>query len=110
MATPHSNVLTAPLLLSAAWGWACLFAHPAQGHEPGEMFVGRTAAGQLTVFLEFDQPVELPRSVFPSAPGFATSQMGFESQPLDAPVENRYRLDPSAEVRVTLVSIDPGAA
>jgi hypothetical protein len=95
-----------PLLLAAA---ASSLSQAAFAHEPGEMIVGRTGAGQLVVTLEFDQPVELPHSIFPSAPGFATSLMGFESRQDNQPGEDRFTLALGAQVHATLVSIDPGA-
>jgi hypothetical protein len=101
-----SHLPAIPLLFVGAAG--CL-PQAAFAHEPGEMIVGRTGAGQLVVTLEFDQPVELPRSIFPSAPGFATSLMGFESRQDNQPTEDRFTLAVGAQVHATLVSIDPGA-
>jgi hypothetical protein len=75
----------------------------------GEIGVGRTSAGQLVAHMHFDQPVVIPRSVFPNITGFATSLVGFENVPLDDPGEDVLMLAANCDISVRLTSADPGA-
>ncbi|GEM_PF-1355589 len=79
------------------------------GHEPGEILVGRTATNQLVPHLDFEQPVEIPRSIFSGIPGFATAEIGFESLPVSEPTEDLFLLALTADVRAVLTAIDSNA-
>lgn len=73
----------------------------------GEIGVGRTAGNRLVPHMHFDQPVVIPRSVFPGITGFATGAIGFESVPADEPDEGLFALDPGSDVGVRLVGVEP---
>ena len=72
------------------------------------MLFGHNAAGQLQVRIEFEQPFELPVSVFPGISGFATGEMGLHSTILDEPANDFFQLSPAADFRFILLAEDPG--
>lgn len=72
------------------------------------LLVGRTAAGELRVHMDFAQPVELPESIFPGIPGFATGELAFHSTVLDEPDEDLFQLSTAADFRFVLLTNDPG--
>jgi hypothetical protein len=83
-----------------------LIALPAVAEE--EILVGRSAAGQLKVVVEFDQPFALPVSIFPGISGYATGEMGLHSTILDEPDNDFFQLSTAADFRLTLLAKDPG--
>jgi hypothetical protein len=103
--TAHRPVVWAALVSLSAAFVPCTYAH-----EPGEIFVGRNAAGRLVAHHEGHMPVELHESVFPQHPGWATSLMGFEAAPLDEPAEDFNRLALSTQVRLEMISVSSGCA
>lgn len=88
-----------------ALGLICTFLAPA--HEEA-VDIGRSAAGQLRAHFHFPQPLALAESVFPGFPGFATGLLGIHSVLLAEPDEDLFPLDPGADLRLVLVSKDPG--
>lgn len=90
---------------------ACLVATSglqAWAHEEQEMLVGRNAAGALVVDSDFPQPVEVPVSIFPGIPGYATGLVAFHSTILDDPTNNLFQLSTAADFRFILLAKDPG--
>lgn len=73
-----------------------------------EISVGRTAAGELHLHMHFDQPVELPLSIFPGINGYAFGELAFHSTILDEPAEDFFQLSPAADFRFVLLAKDPG--
>jgi hypothetical protein len=92
--------MTIFLLISVA---ACI---SSQGAEK-EILVGRTAAGQLKIRIEFDV-LGLPVSPFPGISGYATGEVGFHSTILDEPTNDFFQLSPAADFRFILQHKDPG--
>jgi hypothetical protein len=88
------------------WLILSTIALPACGEE--DMLFGHNAAGQLQVRIEFEQPLELPVSVFPGVSGFATGEMGLHSTILDEPTNDFFQLSSAADFRFILLSKDPG--
>jgi hypothetical protein len=80
-------------------------ASPARAED--EMNVGHSAAGQLKVQVDFEQPLGLPVSVFPGSPGYATGEVGFHSAPSDDPANDFFQLSPAPDLRFILVAKDP---
>jgi hypothetical protein len=91
--------------LSAVGLWAAVF--QVQAHE-AEIIVSRTATGQLQAAIEFPQPVELERSVFPGITGHATGLLGIHATILDEPTNNAYQLSDAADLRFILLTKTPG--
>ena len=79
---------------------------PARAEE--EIIVGRSAAGQIKVAIDFPQPVELPVSIFPGISGYATGEMGVHSTLLDEPANDFFQLSVAADFRFVLLAKDPG--
>lgn len=79
---------------------------PARAEE--EIHVGRSAAGQLKVHLEFTPPVGIPPSVFPGIPGYATADLALHSTVLDEPDEDLFQLSTAVDLRFVLLAKDPG--
>jgi hypothetical protein len=77
-------------------------------HEEAVVLVGRSGAGDLRVHLDFEQPVELPPSIFPGIPGYATGELAFHSTALDEPEEDFFQLSTAADFRFILLAKDPG--
>lgn len=73
-----------------------------------EIHVGRTAAGQLKVEVEFTQPLPLPVSVYPGITGYATANVGLHSTIFDDPTNDFFQPSTSANFRFILVAKDPG--
>ncbi len=74
-----------------------------------EIDVGHTAAGQLKAVVEFEQPLELPVSVFPGISGYATGLVGIHSVILDESGEDLFQFPPGpASFQFILVAKDPG--
>ena len=81
---------------------------PVIGHEEEVILVGRSAAGELVVDSDFDQPVELPISIFPGIFGYATGELAFHSTILDDPANDFFQLSATADFRFVLLAKDPG--
>jgi len=81
---------------------------PALAHEEQVLSVGRNAAGEVIVDSDFPQPVELPVSIFPGIPGFATGELAFHSTILDEPDEDFFQLSTAANFQFVLLAKDPG--
>jgi hypothetical protein len=77
-------------------------------HEEQVIVVGRNAAGELVVDSDFDQPVELPVSIFPGIPGYATGELALHSTILDDPTNDFFQLSAAADFRFILLAKDPG--
>jgi hypothetical protein len=77
-------------------------------HEEKEIVVGRNAAGEIKVEMEFSQPVELEESVFPGISGHATGELAFHSTLLDSPTNDFFQLSTAADFRFVLLAKDPG--
>ena len=77
-------------------------------HEEQVILVGRDAAGQLKVDLDFPQPVELPASIFSGISGYATGELALHSTILDEPDEDFFQLSTAADFRFILVAKNPG--
>ena len=95
----------------AGWLTAVLvffLAAPAVAHEETEMIVGQTAGGQLTIGMDFQQPIELDRSIFAGIFGYATGEVAFHSTILDDTNSDSFQLSTSADLRFILVAKDPG--
>ena len=73
-----------------------------------ELDVGRSAAGQLKVDIDFPQPFELAVSVFPGMPGYATGELGVHSASVDDPTNDFFQLSPGADFRFILLAKDSG--
>jgi hypothetical protein len=80
----------------------------AQQPEEVEIQVGRSAARELRVASDFTQPVELPVSIFPGIPGYATGEVAFHSTILDDPTNDLFQLSTAADLRFVLLAKDPG--
>ena len=98
-------LLLSPLLVLAlaACAGSSVFAHEEQ-----VLLVGRTAAGELHVHMDFNQPVELPVSIFPGIPGYAFGELAFHSTILDEPAEDLFQLSTAADFRFVLLAKDAG--
>ncbi len=72
------------------------------------MQIGRSAAGQLKVKVEFIQPLGLEVSTIPGFPGFATGDAGFHSTAEADLAEDFFELSPLADIRFILLAKDPG--
>lgn len=70
--------------------------------------VGRSAAGELKIDSDFDQPVELPVSIFPGIPGYATGELALHSTIFDDPTNDFYQLSTATDFRLILLAKDPG--
>ena len=79
-----------------------------RGSAEEEIFVGRTAAGQLKVEVGFAQPFPLLASVYPGIIGYATGDVGLHSTILDEPADDFFQLSTSADFRFILLAKDPG--
>jgi hypothetical protein len=73
-----------------------------------EIDVGRTAAGQLKVEIQFTQPLVLEASVYPGISGYATGAMGMHSIFLDDPGNDFFQLSTAADFQFILLAKDPG--
>ena len=73
-----------------------------------EIHVGRTAAQQIKVEINFPQPVQLPASIFPGISGYAFGELAFHSITFDEPTNDFFQLSLSADFRLVLVAKDPG--
>lgn len=80
----------------------------ALAQEEEEILVGRSAAGELKVDMEFAQPVELPASIFPGISGYAIGELSFHSTILDDPANDFFQLSTAADFRFVLLAKDPG--
>jgi len=70
--------------------------------------VGRSAAGELKIDSDFDQPVVLPVSIFPGIAGYATGELALHSTILDDPTNDFFQLSTAANFRLVLLAKDPG--
>ena len=77
-------------------------------HEEQVIVVGRNVAGELVVDSDFDQPVELPVSIFPGIPGYATGELALHSTILDDPTNDFFQLSIAADFQFILLAKDPG--
>ena len=84
--------------------FACADAAQAHLHE---IFIGRSAAGQLKIKFGGHPPVVLAQSVHPQFPGWADAQPGFEATIIDYPAEDFYILSPTSNIEWMLVAIGP---
>jgi hypothetical protein len=91
------------LVTIAAWG-----TFPALAQEEEEILVGRSAAGDLRVHMDFAQPVELPASIFPGISDYAFAELSFHSTILDDPANDFFQLSTAAGFRFVLLAKDPG--
>ena len=73
-----------------------------------EIMVGRSAAGQLKVQLDFIQPLPLEASIFPGISGYATGEVGVHSTSLDDPTNDFFQLSTAGDFRFVLLAKDPG--
>jgi len=80
----------------------------ALAHDEVVLLVGRSAAGEVIVDSDFHQPVELPVSIFPGIPGYATGELAFHSTILDDPTNDFFQLSTDADFRLILLAKDPG--
>src|SRR5450631_3565155 len=96
------KLLGLTLALSAAAGLS-----PALAHEETVILVGRSAAEELAVDSDFDQPVELPASIFPGISGYATGELGIHSTVFDDPTNDFFQLSLFADFRFILLAKDP---
>ncbi len=81
---------------------------PALAQVEQEILCGRTAAGELKVVSDFAQPVELPGSIFPGIPGYATGELAFHSTILDDATNDFFQLSTAADFRLVLLAKQPG--
>ena len=86
--------------------WWCSSTSPLLAEQ--EILAGRSAAGQLKIAIDFDQPIALPRSIFPGISGYATGELGLHSTILDEPANDFYQLSPAADFRFILLAKDAG--
>ena len=91
------------LVTIAAWGTS-----PALAQEEEEILVGRSAAGELKVEMDFAQPVELPASLFPGISDYALAELSFHSTILDDLTNDFFQLSTAADFRFVLLAKDPG--
>jgi hypothetical protein len=77
-------------------------------HEETVILVGRNAAGELVVDSDFDQPVELPVSIYAGISGYATGSIGIHSTILDEPTNDFFQLSTAADFEFILLAKDPG--
>jgi hypothetical protein len=101
--SPRSAPVQSSTLACAA---ALSLAVPALAED--EIVVSRRASGQLVVLVDADQPIAIERSVFPGITGFATGLTGFHSTDLNEPLEDRFMLDPAADIQAIFLGADPG--
>lgn len=87
---------------------ALLVATSSVAHEEEVILVGHNTAGELVVDSDFEQPVELPVSIFPSNPGFATGELAFHSTILDEPLNDFFQLSTAADFQFILLAKDAG--
>lgn len=80
----------------------------ALAHEEQVIVVGHTAAGALVVDSDFEQPVELPASIFPGIDGFAIGELAFHSLIADDPTNDFFQVSPAADFRFVLLAKDAG--
>ena len=73
-----------------------------------DVLFGSTASGQLKGLVEFTPPLELPVSVFPGIPGYATGAVGFHSNILDEPDNDFFQLSTAADFCFILLAKDAG--
>ena len=73
-----------------------------------EITVGRSAAGQLKVDIDFTRPLELEASIFPGISGYATGELGIHSTILDDPANDFFQLSAAADFRFVLLAKDSG--
>jgi len=73
-----------------------------------EIDFGQNIAGELKSRIEFDEPLPLPRSVFPGITGYATGAVGFHSIFFDEPTNDFFQLSLAADFRFILLAKDPG--
>ena len=81
---------------------------PALAQVEQEILCGRSAAGELKVVSDFAQPVELPVSIFPGIPGYATGELAFHSTILDDSTNDFFQLSTAADFRLVLLAKNPG--
>jgi hypothetical protein len=92
------------LLIAALGAWGTLWASA----QEEEIHLGRTAAGQLKIQVEFTQPLPLPLSVYPGITGYATANVGLHSTVFDDPTNDFSQPSTSADFQFILVAKDPG--
>ena len=85
-----------------------LRAAEALAHEEVVILVGRSAAGEIKLDLDFAQPIELPASVFPGISGHATGEVALHSTILDDATNDFFQLSNAADFRFILVAKDSG--
>src|SRR5947209_7504326 len=75
-----------------------------------EITIGRSAAGQLKVDIDFAQPLELPVSAFSGFGiyGYATGEVGLHSAAQDEPTNDFFQLSTAGYFRFILLAKDPG--
>lgn len=79
---------------------------PAWGQH-GLIEIGRTIANQLVFHLEEPLPLAMHESMLPGIPGYATEEVAIESLQM-MNMHEHIPLDPGSDIRMMLVSIDPG--
>lgn len=82
--------------------------HVARAHEEQEILVGRSAADAIKVMTGFEQPIELPESIFPGIPGHATGELAFHSTILDDTLADFFQLSLDADFQLVLLAKDAG--
>ncbi|GMU32771.1 MAG: hypothetical protein HS101_13025 [Planctomycetia bacterium] len=70
--------------------------------------IGQSAAGDLKVHIEVNQPIELPPSVFPGIIGAANASPGIASAEIDESDEDLFLLDPGCDIQFIFIDADPG--
>ena len=79
---------------------------PAWGQH-GLIEIGQTIARQLVFHLEEPLPLPMHESMLPGHPGYATEEVPIESLQM-MNMHEHIPLDPGSDIRMMLVSIDPG--
>jgi hypothetical protein len=90
-------------IVVSAIGLACA---PAWGQH-GLIEIGQTIARQLVFHLEEPLPLPMHESMLPGHPGYATEDVPIESLQM-MNMHEHIPLDPGSDIRMMLVSIDPG--
>lgn len=100
---PLKNISVLTIVVIATCAVSITFAHEEQ-----VLLVGRTGAGELHVHMDFNQPVELPESIFPGISGYAFGELAFHSTILDEPAEDLFQLSTAADFQLILIAKDAG--